>query len=426
MHYINTDKLRRDIEVFGDYCGLLTEYGCDAGFIDSELESLRLVIENTLKKVKNQVKNFSESEDEPDDYKKIVAASQGGNVVMSVDNLKDRIKGAMLARFAGCILGAPVENWPIDRMKQKAEYEGIGYPPQRYWQQNNDPWAVHYYVPREEFTESKMKFCPSDDDITYTLISLLIMEKYGKDFTVADVGEYWVDHLPVACTAEDVALKNLKKGISADLAGETDNPYSNWIGALIRADGFAYACAGDPHKAAKLAYTDAYLTHRRNGVYGEMLFAAAIAAAFSVESGIEAIRIGLREIPKKSMLYKDIEWALSNLDSVKDYQDARNLVDERFEGQHCVHTNNNACLIVFAVHLGNGDVTKAITQAVAMGLDNDCTAATVGSIAGAIAGSAGVEEKWYKPFNNTVKTYIKDNEFFDIDDAAERYAALNK
>ena len=51
------------------------------------------------------------------------------------------------------------------------------------------------------------------------------------------------------------------------------------LGALIRADGFGYACAGDPRKAAELAYRDAYLTHRRNGIYGEMLFAAAIAAA---------------------------------------------------------------------------------------------------------------------------------------------------
>ncbi len=425
MHYINCDKLRNELGVFGDYCGLLTEYGCDDKIIDGELEALQAAVKNALENVKKQLKFLSESEDEPDEYEKIVAASQGGNGIMPVSNLKDRIKGAMLARFAGCILGAPVENWPIEKMKKKAEFEGIGYPPQRYWQTNNDPWALQYFVPREEFTESKMKFCPSDDDITYTLISLLIMEKYGKDFTVQNVGEYWLEHLPVACTAEDVALNNLKKGISADLAGETDNPYSNWIGALIRADGFAYACAGDPHQAAKLAYTDAYLTHRRNGIYGEMLFAAAIAAAFSATGGIEAIKIGLREIPQKSMLFKDIEWALANLDNVKNYQDARNLVNERFAGQHCVHTNNNACLIVFAVHLGEGDVTKAITEAVGMGLDNDCTAATVGSIIGAITGTAGIEEKWYKPFNSTVKTYIKDNEFFDIDDAAERYAALN-
>ncbi len=349
----------------------------------------------------------------------------GGIADMPVTELKEKIKGAMVARFAGCILGAIVENWSVSEMQAKAEYEGIGYPPQSYWQTTHKPWGNQYFVKREEFTEPFMKFCPSDDDITYTLLSLLIMEKYGKDFTVADVGEYWVENLPIACTAEDVALQNLKKGVSADKAGEIDNPYSNLIGALIRADGFGYACAGRPHEAAYLAYKDAYLTHRRNGIYGEMLFAAAIAAAFSVDSGIEAIKIGLNEIPKSSMLYKDIQWALSNLDKVTDYASARALVDERFKGQHCVHTNNNACLIVFGVYLGEGNVTKAITETVAMGLDNDCTAATVGSIIGATVGFKGVEEKWHKTFNNTVKTYIKDNEFFNIDDAVERYAKLN-
>ncbi len=425
MNYINCDELRNKVSFFSDYCGLLTEYGCEDEFLKCELKKLTDTFNNALNTVKEQICLLSESEDEPNDYEKIVASSEGGNRVLPVENLKEKIKGALVARFAGCILGAIVENWPIEKMKQKAQYEGVGYPPERYWQETNDPFGLQYFVPRAEFTESKMKYCPSDDDITYTMMSLLIMEKYGKNFTVENVGEYWKENLPVACTAEDVALKNLKKGITANKAGEIDNPYSNWIGALIRADGFGYACAGNPHEAARMAYVDAYLTHRRNGIYGEMLFAAAIAAAFSSKSGIEAIKIGLKEIPKKSMLYKDITWALENLDNVKNYEDARRLVDARFEGQHCVHTNNNACLIVFGVHLGEGNVTKAISETVAMGLDNDCTAATVGSIIGATVGFSKIEEKWYKTFNNTVKTYVKDNEFFDLDDAVERFAKLN-
>ncbi len=425
MNYINCDEIKNNVEIFNDYCGLLAEYGCEDEILDDEFLKLKEYVENAISKVKAEVEKRSVSNDEPNLYEDIVKASEGGNEKMPVSDLYNKIKGAVVARFAGCILGAIVESWDIDKMQAKARYEGLSYPPQRYWQQANDPWHLQYFVPREHFTEGKMEFCPSDDDITYTIMSLLIMEKYGKDFTVDNVGEYWVKHLPVACTAEDVALKNLKKGIKAEKAGETDNPYSNWIGALIRADGFGYACAGDPHTAAKLSYNDAYLTHRRNGIYGEMLFAAAIAAAFSVDNGIEAIKIGLKEIPENSLLYKDVTWALSNLENVKNYEDARKLVDERFKGQHRVHTNNNACLIVFGVYLGQGDVTKAITETVAMGLDNDCTAATVGSIIGAIEGFDNIEEKWYKTFNNTVKTYIEGSEVLNIDDVTERFLKLN-
>ena len=156
-----------------------------------------------------------------------------------------------------------------------------------------------------------------------------------------------------------------------------------------------------------------------------MMPSAAFAAAFTTNDCIEAIRIGLNEIPQKSMLYKDIRWALDNLNSIKTYEDARTLVDTRFKGQSNVHTNNNACLIVFALALGDGDVTKAITNAVAMGLDNDCTAATVGSITGAVAGFDSIDEKWYKAFNGKVKTYIADYEFFEIEDAVDRFLKLN-
>ncbi len=61
------------------------------------------------------------------------------------------------------------------------------------------------------------------------------------------------------------------------------------------------------------------------------------------------------------------------------------------------HTLNNACLTVFGIHLGGTDFTKVISNTVAMGLDNDCTAATAGSIVGAVIGKNRLPEHWYAP-----------------------------
>jgi ADP-ribosylglycohydrolase len=269
-----------------------------------------------------------------------------------------------------------------------------------------------------------MDGAPVDDDITYTLLGLLIAEDCGLDFNSDDVGKCWLKYLPYACTAEDIALKNLKKGISADKCGELDNPYVQWIGADIRSDPFGYLAPGLPEKAAEMAYYDAYISHRRNGVYGEMFFSAAIAAAFALNDPFEAINKALCEIPKESLLYKDMLWALDIKGTVKNYRHARELVDNYFAGMSGVHTNNNAALTLFGLQLGEGDFTKTINNTVAMGLDNDCTGATVGSLFGACHGFGSIDKVWYEKFNNKIHSYLIDKPLFEIDDVLNRFAKL--
>lgn len=425
MEYLNFQQFKPKLDYLETAASLALENGSDAAAVKAVYDALTAALEQSTAAFTKLYEAAAVSADEPDTYPEILALCGKARPAQPVGHLQDRIRAALLARFAGCVLGAPVEMWDIWNMENMAKSCGMEFPPQEYWHSVERPWGLAFEHDRRElFSLSGMDGCPVDDDVTYVILSLLIMERYGKDFTTADVGEYWKEYLPIACTAELAALNNLKAGIPAEKAALKDNPYAQWIGALIRADGFGYACAGDPRKAAELAYRDAYLTHRRNGIYGEMLFAAAIAAAFTTDEPLEAIRIGLNEIPTTSALYRDVTWALETAPSLRDFRHARALVDERFAGMSCVHTNNNACLIVFALALSQGDVTKAITTAVAMGLDNDCTAATCGSICGACRGMQAVEEKWYKPFHGRVRTYIRGAEELSIDDVAERFVRL--
>jgi ADP-ribosylglycohydrolase len=247
----------------------------------------------------------------------------------------------------------------------------------------------------------------------------------GKGYTVDDVGRLWQDILPVACTAEDEALQQLRAGTSAASAANF-NGYVEWIGAAIRADAFGYACAGDPVGAAKLCYPDAYLSHRKNGIYGEMFCAAAIAAAFTAKTALDAVRAGMKQIPADSELYRALEWALSVQPQVTCYARARMLIDEHFAGMHPIHTINNMVAIVFALMLGEDDYEKSVSECIAIGLDNDCTGATVGSIVGAMVGIDGIPTHWYDRFHDTIKTYITDHGTFSIEDAVDRFVALNQ
>jgi ADP-ribosylglycohydrolase len=334
----------------------------------------------------------------------------------------DRLEGALLGRMAACTLGAPVEFWSIERMRTLAEENGDAFPPTDYWSRVPDPKQKRYQMSkREAYTQSCMKGVPVDDDIIFTLLGLLIAEDHGPEFTVDDVGKAWVKYLPYACTAEEVALNNLKKGVSASRAGEKDNPYCEWIGADIRADPWGYMAPGWPERAAAMAYTDAYISHRRQGIYGEMFFAAAIAAAFAVDDPVEALRIGLSEIPKNCALATAVRWALRVSPDVKDYKQARAAMDEKFKGMHPIHTINNACLTIWGITIGGRDFTKVIGETVAMGLDNDCTAATAGSIVGAVVGKQGIPEHWHKNFNNKIHSYLIDKRYFSISGVLNRF-----
>jgi len=338
---------------------------------------------------------------------------------------RDKIEGALLGRMAGCTLGAPVEFWEVDRMEKWAAHIGDAFPNTDYWSAVPEPYNTRYIVGKfQDYTRDGIDGVPVDDDIVYTLLGLLIAEEYGLDFTTADVGAAWLKYLPMACTAEDIALKALQKGIPADKAAEEDNPFMHWIGADIRADPFGYMAPGQPELAAKMAYRDAYLSHRQNGIYGEMYFAAVIAAAFAANDAFDALRIGMSEIPRDCDLARDLKWAFDQRYSVTDYKKAREAVDRRFKGMSGVHTNNNACLTVFGLLIGDGDFSKSISETVAMGLDNDCTAATVGSIAGIIAGKDGIPAHWTRPFNNKVRSYFHGYPDFAIDDLIERFTVL--
>lgn len=342
------------------------------------------------------------------------------------DRLSSRIKGALVGRLAGCMLGVPVENYSILRMQAIAMESGTSFPPTTYWKGTDREEYMHYGINSiTEYLEDNICCAAGDDDVTYIMLNLLLLEKYGKNYTVDDVGRLWVDILPYACTAEYDALVQLKAGTKAEFAANFGN-YVEWIGAAIRADAFGYACAGDPVGAAKLCFNDAYLSHRKNGIYGEMFCAAAIAAAFTSETPLDAIRAGMKQIPAESELYQALEWAFSVQDKVTCYARARMLIDEKFGNMNPVHTINNMVAIVFSLMLGGDDFDKCISECIAIGLDNDCTGATVGSIIGAFLGIEGIPSHWYDRFNDKIMTYIIGHGEFSLKDAVKRFVSLNE
>jgi ADP-ribosylglycohydrolase len=327
--------------------------------------------------------------------------------------MADRILGAWLGRICGCMLGKPIEgirsNELIPFLKETENY------------------PLHRYILRGDVTEEtlkKYKFpfsidcyadevdgMPPDDDTNYTVLYQEIIEKYGRNFTSADVAKTWLNAQPkdAYCTAERVAYCNFVNGFAPPQSAVYQNAYREWIGAQIRGDYFGYINPGNPELAAEMAWRDACISHVKNGIYGEMFVAAMLSVASQTDNIKDILLAGLAQIPHTSRLYEDILSVLTGFESGVSADTCFRSIHEKYD-EHTshgwCHTIPNAMIVAAALLYGRGDYQKSICMAVQTAFDTDCNAATVGSVLGMAYGSAIIPKYWAKPINNTLHTSI--------------------
>ncbi len=348
---------------------------------------------------------------------------------------KEFFVGAWLGRCIGCALGQPVEGWPSPKIVE--------------WYKNAGKYPINYYVPtvsgagRNErlTTDEKINGMPFDDDTRFTVINYLLLKEKGFDFDTWDVAQHWTYKLAFrhVFTAESQGYLNF---INQDECGHWSkpenayevmkrnevstylNPYREWIGAQIRADAFGYIAAGRPKLAARLAWRDAAFTHVKNGIYGEMFFAAFIAAAFRYKDADICFEKALSAVPKNSRFYEAAkhsrELALSDLSR----EELRDRLFEEGKAYSWVHTINNAAYCVAALTRYKNDFRAAVTFAVECGMDTDCNGATVGSCMGALLGDGGIPDDLKNALNNRFSVQVSPYDDYPIDKFAEECKEL--
>ena len=336
--------------------------------------------------------------------------------------LAERTLGGWLGRAAGCLLGKPCEGWRRERIERTlrafGEWPLSGYWPSvsdlppgfRFWERGapEEPGVLDYHRPDNPCLRGNIKRMARDDDMDYPIIGLHILERFGPQFTTANVGQAWLDCLPYhqVYTAERVAYRNLVNGLEPPATATHENPYREWIGAQIRADIWGWACPGNPELAAELAWRDASLSHTKNGIYGEMFFAALLAAAF-VESDLHRlIEIGLSEIPRNCRLREAVLDTVEWCERDPNWEATWDRINAKYGHYHGVHTINNAAVVLMGLLHAKGDYEKAIAIAVMGGWDTDCNGATAGSVMGTILGAKALPAKWIAPLNDRISSIV--------------------
>jgi len=346
---------------------------------------------------------------------------------VSDHGLRERILAAWVGRVSGCMLGKPVERLSMRRGHDVLiDYlQGARALPLR----DYVPFAEGHAHNREidsSCCKQQLSRAEPDDDINYTVLSLMLLEDHGAELTTTDVARMWLNRLPLGMTftAERAAYRVLAERADEwfaqrgepgfELAECSDNPYNDWIGAQIRTDLYGWVCPGRPEQAADLARRDAELSHRGDGIQGARFVAAmgaAIPAADSLESA--ALR-ALALIPETSGAASAIRLGMGLAGDIGGDAVIRN----EYSGMSPVHTLNNLAIVVWSLLSHPDDFSAAIGDAVAAGLDTDCNGATVGGLWG-MQGKP-IPARWSAPWQGRVGVSLAGLAELRLEDLVDR------
>ena len=349
---------------------------------------------------------------EPNDYEGIMASTPEAPTLEPLDDeeYEKRIKGAFYGRCASVILGKPLEmGLSKDFIKKYLE--------------SLDAYPLNDFVP--EYSEKldfrlrgdciysakgHVQYAQPDDDIHYTLLGLRFIEIYGFEIEPWKVLTNWADNIAYQwcwCASRVAYYHYVMNTLPYEKRVYALNPWRECIDGQIRTDIWGYVSPVNIKRASMLAYKDTSATLTKNGIYGGMFVAGALAGALSKNPTVDKIiDSGLATIPQKSRLFEAItlvrKWYREN----PDWNAVADKILEKYGYLPCEGTINNMAMVALGIIAGELDYTKSITIATMCGLDTDCNAGTVGSIVGAAVGIDNIEKRWIDPLNDTIKSAV--------------------
>lgn len=308
------------------------------------------------------------------------------------------VLNSWLGMTAGAALGLPFENWSAERI------------------------AGEYGLVRSYSITPPPTL---NDDSSFQVISLHALEDHGPELDSWQLGLEWVGHMPTGLTAEGVALFNLKLGLRPPQTAIADNPFSEWVGAAMRAEIWGLLAPGCPELACRYALRDAVISHQANGIYGALFVAALVSLAFVQRDIADLIRTALHFVPSRSRLAELVPRAFRWQSQCATWREALAHYQQEYATYATTpyaHAHVFPCLAsaLLALLYGNADLTQSLCIATMCGGDTDFAPALVGAILGVWSGAAGIPEQWRAPLGDAFDTMVTGMERLHYDEFAGR------
>lgn len=306
----------------------------------------------------------------------------------------EKIYAGWLAKIIGIRLGAPVEGWSYERIKNL--YGALD----------------HYPVDYQRFA--------ADDDSNGPLFFLRALEDSGREageLEAEDVAEALLNYAPFehgffwwggyGCSTEHTAYLNLRAGIPAPRSGSVEQNGSTMaeqIGGQIFIDTWGLVTPGNPDRAADYARKAASVTHGGDGVWGGVFIAACISYAFVEQDIPTIIEKGLSYLPAESGYARVVREVMRyHASNPGDWESCHRSIREnhgydKYPG-NC-HIIPNIAVMILALLYGGGDFSDTINICNRCGWDTDCNVGNVATIMGVRGGLGAIERKWREPIGD--------------------------
>ena len=306
----------------------------------------------------------------------------------------ERIYAGWLGKIIGIRLGAPVEGWTYDEIK-------------------NMFGEITGYV-------SDYKNFAADDDSNGPVFLLRALDDAADktDIEPQDVADALLDYAPYehgffwwggyGVSTEHTAYLNLRNGIKAPASGSIEQngrTVAEQIGGQIFIDTWGMAAAGNPELAARYARAAASVTHDGNGVYGGIFIAVCVSLAFIEDDIEQVINMALEYIPSDCEYTRVVKAVQAyHAGHPDDWRACFRYVRENFGYDrypgNC-HIIPNAAVVILALLYGKGEFSRTICISTMCGWDTDCNDGNVASILGIHCGLGGIDQaRWREPVND--------------------------
>lgn len=299
---------------------------------------------------------------------------------ISVDDLRNKIRGGWAGQMIGVSYGAPTEFAYLNRMIPEAELP--------VWQPGMISEALN------------------QDDLYVDITFAAALDEHGLDATTEEFADMFRDSEFALWHANLAARRALRRGVPGKLSGTPKyNIHANDIDFQIEADFIGLMSPGLPQEANALAYRAGRVMNYGDGIYGGMFVSGMYAAAFFESDPRSIVEAGLAVLPAESFYAQVIadvlKWHAGNPD---EWQRVWYLLEDKWNRNEVCpagasHAFNidaklNGAYIALGLLYGEGDFEQTMLISTRAGQDSDCNPSSALGILGVVLGYERIPAKF--------------------------------